>query len=254
MNTTIEDAAREVASLFTRGPHNTPEQNRALASLQAFIDKEDALEIREPLEGSELYRLVRGEYVIRSGSLEYCQEMKLRLEAKRTNAIAGSNKMKPLQRASLDPDSKAATIAGVIEAWKRRDPAVIATIAEDATLADVEAAARKICDDLEQDDIWMNDTYQVNVRDCGEMVHLSIKRLDKEAIRDWRDFQEIKNQLVGPENEGIELYPAESRLCDSANQYHLWVLKDPTARLPVGWNVRAVTNSTIGNSKQRPRE
>src|SRR5580765_7368659 len=28
--------------------------------------------------------------------------------------------------------------------------------------------------------------------------HLSIKRIDKEPIMDWRDLQDIKNKLVGP--------------------------------------------------------
>jgi hypothetical protein len=37
-------------------------------------------------------------------------------------------------------------------------------------------------------------------------------------VHDWRDLQRIKNQLVGPECEAVELYPAESRKVDTANQ------------------------------------
>jgi len=119
---------------------------------------------------------------------------------------------------------------------------------------------------MRQETIWMNDLYQVNVRDAvvGEgwpaMVHLSIKRRDKKALRDWRHVQLIKNQLVGEENEGVELFPAQSRLTDSANQYHLWVLKDPAARFPFGWATRFVAGPgddggsgvIIPNVKQRP--
>jgi len=66
-------------------------------------------------------------------------------------------------------------------------------------------------------------------------VLLTIRHNDRRAIRDWRMFQQIKNELVGEEREAIELYPAESRLVDEANSYHLWVA--PTNQpLPVGFN------------------
>lgn len=103
------------------------------------------------------------------------------------------------------------------------------------------------------DDIFLNDTYQVNRSqvhrnlDDGwpDMIHLSIKRIDKEPIRDWADMQQIKNELIGPENEGIEIFPAESRLVDMANQYHIWCFADPTVRIPIGW-----TNRMVGTSEQ----
>lgn len=101
--------------------------------------------------------------------------------------------------------------------------------------------------------VYRNETHQVVVADCGSMVHLSIKRIDREVIHDWRDLQEIKNALVGPECEGLELYPAESRLVDCANQYHLWVFKQPGRRIPVGFNEgRMVSEESRGKSKQRP--
>lgn len=61
----------------------------------------------------------------------------------------------------------------------------------------------------------------------------------------------IKNALVGPEHEAIELYPAESRKVDSANQYHLWALLDPEVRFPIGWKTRMVSDAQVGQSKQR---
>lgn len=107
--------------------------------------------------------------------------------------------------------------------------------------------------------IWMNDQYQVSVRRMqsdtkGEpdLVHLSIKRIDRDPIRDWRDMQAIKNQLVGPECEGVELYPAQSRLVDTSNQYHIWVIDDPAYRFPFGFGHGAVMPPTKGTtSKQR---
>jgi hypothetical protein len=32
----------------------------------------------------------------------------------------------------------------------------------------------------------------------------------------------------------VELYPAESRLMDTSNKYHLWAITDPTFRFPFG--------------------
>lgn len=73
-----------------------------------------------------------------------------------------------------------------------------------------------------------------------DMLHLNIRRADREAFHDWRELQTIKNILIGKEHEAVELYPAESRLTDTANNYHLWVLSDPKARFPFGFVGRAV--------------
>jgi hypothetical protein len=109
-------------------------------------------------------------------------------------------------------------------------------------------------------EVYMNDVYMVHVEtvesEWGKLIWLSIKRLDKESIHDWRDLQEIKNQLVGPENEGVELYPAESRRVDTANQYHLFVLADSEVRFPFGYTERSVMDGDgdIGRdgTRQRP--
>ena len=71
--------------------------------------------------------------------------------------------------------------------------------------------------------VWQNSLYTVivSVNPEHSMAKLSIRRNDREAVHDWRDLQRIKNELVGPECEGFELYPAESRLVDTANQFWL---------------------------------
>ncbi len=122
-----------------------------------------------------------------------------------------------------------------------------------------EEAEKEIRSAYEGKEIWLNDVYQVIVSAAPvlsegwpEMVWLSIKRIDREPVHDWRDLQEIKNKLVGPECEGVELYPAESRMVDTANQYHLFVLKDPEVRFPFGFGERSVSETALGSSKQRP--
>jgi hypothetical protein len=88
-----------------------------------------------------------------------------------------------------------------------------------------------------------------------EMVHLSIKRNDQQTIHDWRDMQRIKNELVGPECEGVELYPAESRCVDTANQYHLWCVKSDTFRWEIGWNTPSLKiDEGVEGVGQRPFE
>lgn len=111
-------------------------------------------------------------------------------------------------------------------------------------------------------EVWINDLYQVSVfRDnnaAGQvLIHLSIRRLDREIIHDWRELQEIKNRLVGRECEAVELYPAESRMVDTANQYHLFCVPDPTYRFPFGFGTRLVSGEDklppLPRVKQRPR-
>lgn len=123
----------------------------------------------------------------------------------------------------------------------------------------IEELYHEVC----QEDVYVNDEYQVNINRNykwgTDMIvwHLSIKRLDKEAVHDWRDMQTIKNMLVGEEYEAIELYPAESRLVDSANQYHLWAFirvigSNEIPILPVGFHNRYVTDTPdMPNCKQR---
>jgi hypothetical protein len=107
-------------------------------------------------------------------------------------------------------------------------------------------------------EIWQNNKYQVLRRFVGEhpimgkLWHLSIRRMDRGVMnRDWRDLQRIKNEMVGPEAEGVELFPAESRLVDTSNQYHLWVFE--TFKFPFGYKDRLVSDSGVDiGSVQRP--
>jgi hypothetical protein len=88
-----------------------------------------------------------------------------------------------------------------------------------------------------------------------ESIYLGVKRLDKAPMADWRVKQRIKNAILGDEAEAVELYPAESRLIDESNHYHLFGVLPP-ARIPLGWRERKVGDgdglSAPGQHRQRP--
>ena len=85
------------------------------------------------------------------------------------------------------------------------------------------------------DDVFLNNLYQVNIKwNFGGMIHLSIKRRNKTPIMDWRHMQRIKNELLGPEYEMVQLFPAESRLVDTVNQYHFFAMPNQE-KFPIGY-------------------
>jgi hypothetical protein len=118
---------------------------------------------------------------------------------------------------------------------------------------------------LGEDEVWVNDEYQVNIDRTPEhgfgpdteIWHVSVKRRGRPPIHDWRDLQAIKNTLVGGQYDAVELYPKQERTIDGANQYHLWVFiradGQDAPTLPLGWHVRSVvTNPKIKGAVQRP--
>jgi len=114
---------------------------------------------------------------------------------------------------------------------------------------------------LDWDASFANDQYMVDVRYNDKQlgmkgfVWLSIKRRDKNWIRDWRELQKIKNMICGEEREGCELYPAESRLVDTSNQFHIFVLPEGE-KFEFGYMDRLVVEGHKGGwnkgSSQRP--
>lgn len=119
-------------------------------------------------------------------------------------------------------------------------------------------AKRLILSDPNYIGTFRNSRYQVQMREydspLGAMTWLSIVNVDRSARHDWRDFQRIKNELLGPEREAFEVYPAESRLVDTNNQYHLFVLGEGQV-FPVGYSERAVSTDVAGSAhKQRAFE
>lgn len=152
----------------------------------------------------------------------------------------------------------------------KREAAVIADTIRVARAQGLDYSEARLREIIEQENalpLWKNLDYQVAVRTFAttmergdgrpgmiNAVHLSIKRIDRRPVRDWRDLQLIKNQLIGEECEAVELFPAESRLVDNANQFHLWGFDDPTFRFPFGFPDRMVSDdvSPESNVVQRP--
>lgn len=177
-------------------------------------------------------------------------------EAKRRAAAGWLPAWTPFERASsdgLDPTARAAFVRELIARGMGLDDAMAAVDQQDAILRTQEH--------------YRNSRYQVSIdrnpwhrfpESVGPIVWLSIKRLDRGpvGIERFRDFQRIKNELVGPECEAIELYPAESRLVDTSNQYHLWAFTEPATRVPLGYQEREVITTAHpgGGARQQPYE
>lgn len=131
-------------------------------------------------------------------------------------------------------------------AWRPLQPAVAirpsaerrAAIVDAATAAGLDAGGvTLLLDDLEAAEMWMNDRYTVTVRRHadGDVDHLSIRRNDRKPDIPWRHLQRIKNELAGDGTEAVELFPAESRLVDTANQRWLWCAR-PGVSVDVGFD------------------
>lgn len=92
---------------------------------------------------------------------------------------------------------------------------------------------------------YENNLYHVKVAASRPFIHLNVHRRDGTPCKQWRHFQQIKNELVGPEFEAVELYPAESRLVDTGHEYHLWVYAESSFRFPFGFSERWVLENPV---------
>ncbi len=165
--------------------------------------------------------------------------------------------MTPFQRASVPQDQIESNCAAFLAEWQADKVAFCKLwgFPPEATAEEITKPIR----DVANDEIYVNNKYQVNLRNVEPMpgsgfppmVHVSIKRLDKAPFNDWREMQQIKNDLVGKECEGCQLYPADSRVVDTANQMHLWVFRSPEVRFPFGFPHGVKSDAAFGRSKQR---
>jgi hypothetical protein len=73
---------------------------------------------------------------------------------------------------------------------------------------------------------WTNHVFvvQLSMEDTsiGQVAHLWVRRNDGLPVL-WHELQRIKNELVGPERVGVEVFPAQSQLVDVAPMYHIWI-------------------------------
>ena len=79
---------------------------------------------------------------------------------------------------------------------------------------------------------------------------IQVCRADGSSVMDWRHLQQIKNLVLGPEWEAVEIYPAENRLKDPSNARYLWAC---SASLPFGLpGGRCVLDAHEAFAPQRP--
>ena len=111
--------------------------------------------------------------------------------------------------------------------------------------------------DTEKVIAYENTIYQVTLRyygkgwpfGGGKWAKLGISSKDGAPRHDWRDFQKIKNDIVGTDWEAVELYPGEGRLIDPSNYYILYC----APRIPIGEHGRRIVmNETNCIAPQRP--
>lgn len=105
--------------------------------------------------------------------------------------------------------------------------------------------------------VFQNNLYRVEIVNTSPgtptFIHLAISRHDRGTCNEWADMQRIKNEIVGPEYEAMEIFPAESRLVNTGNEYHLWVHSDRSYRFPVGWVERLVFDAPVAVSESARR-
>lgn len=106
-------------------------------------------------------------------------------------------------------------------------------------------------------EIWANNVYSATLRRFpqgwvlggGPWAQIGIWSDDGEPRHDWRDFQCIKNDLVGPDWEAVELYPSEERLMDPSNYFLLFCAPE----VPIGLHKgRVLANARTCIAPQRP--
>ena len=115
-------------------------------------------------------------------------------------------------------------------------------------------------------EMYVNNIYQVAVyrnEAADELIHvpefkgrctwLSIKRKDKRPVNNWQDMQTMKNRLVGTNCDAIQIFPAEDRMVNTANQYHLIVFPGGE-KIPFGWQQRTVSTNNTTNETDKPTQ
>ena len=80
--------------------------------------------------------------------------------------------------------------------------------------------------------VYRNNRYVVMIDDNaktskGPAIKAMVQRHDDTPIPNhWRELQNIKNEIFGPETTAIEYFPAESELVDEHNIYWFWIFPD----------------------------
>lgn len=144
----------------------------------------------------------------------------------------------PMYRAGLPPDRfdfRPATAVSLSRQERReRERAFAKALVKEnrVPLGEALALVRQAHREIEADLIFKSSFYQVSIR-TADGLHISIRRLDRAPIFERDDLIEIGCRFVPASAIAVELYTADSRVVDTANQYHLFavprVLRDEGA-------------------------
>jgi hypothetical protein len=84
-------------------------------------------------------------------------------------------------------------------------------------------------------EVWGSSQYTVTVHYLDDnrdgFVEVGIHNYHRTTHVPWRHIQQIKNEVFGPDREAVQLFPAEDRLLDAANEY--WIYVYPTGTAPM---------------------
>jgi hypothetical protein len=102
--------------------------------------------------------------------------------------------------------------------------------------------ALRALDEVRRREIFANSQYKVirnkvpATAECTALIHFWIYRIDGRPVGSERydDFMRIRDELVGPDHEAVEIYPRRSNEVNTGHAYHLWVLADAEHRFPLG--------------------
>lgn len=158
--------------------------------------------------------------------------------------------MNPLKPIEIPRKEILGTAMGWLDLWRKNDQNTLYITGFDRSPSEAFDALAKHAEKTMQGKTFANEKYIVRRNQIGGgMVHLRIKTLDATTEHNWQEYQQIKNELLGPECEAVELYPAESRLVDAANEYHLWGWSDSVHRFPVGFQSRTAADAPETGSR-----
>lgn len=126
-------------------------------------------------------------------------------------------------------------------AWKRKG------LGDKPTIQDAKAQFAALATEI----WWANDRFQASVEYEDDWAHISLKRHDRGTNIDWQEKQWLKNDILGADWEAVELFPAESRVINTANQYHLWANKTIPLGFPSGYQSDNVQGTKAKQTLQR---
>ena len=122
----------------------------------------------------------------------------------------------------------------------KQDSPTVRKVMEDKLIAGLRSEFPDMSDDeircaVHKDEVWGNDRYTVSVtfkdnRKREGYLEIGVHNHNRTTIVPWAHMQQIKNEVAGPEREAVMIYPAESRLVDTANEY--WIYVYPTGEFP----------------------